>query len=276
MKFFTIEWWCDVQDGTESDPTEAFRQHLDLIRDRLPPDLLLLQDSLSLHDSRLHDLSLNVADALLTLTLHGDDGWGGLRMFTLQYTGLVSHKSLSDPDISLPGPNGYGDLGYDETDVLPDGTFKHCLLFSSGIELQFVFTDFRLEYVDSPSPESESAKLHNDAREAVSAGDFARAIELLQKTLSKAPSHGRLLMLGECLVHERRFKEAVVAYEAATSLNNSGIAPAHLAEVWFELGDLYRAKEMIDIALQRQSHYKRAQAFAKKVDEALAQLIDEG
>lgn len=272
MKFFTIEWWCDVQGSNASDPTEAFQQHLDLIRDRLPPDLLDLQDSVSLHDSRLHDLSLNVADALLTLTLHGDDGWGGLRIFTLQYIGLVSHDSLSDPDIALPGPNGYGDLGYDEPDVLLDGTFKHCLLFSSGIELQFIFTDFRLEYVDTPSPESESAKLHGDAREAISAGDFPTAIELLHKACSKAPGHGRLLMLGECLVHEGRFNEAVVAYEAAASLNNSGIAPAHLAEVWFELGDLHRAKEMIDIALQRQSHSKRAQAFAKKIEDALSEL----
>ncbi|HWX42575.1 MAG TPA: hypothetical protein VN345_15600 [Blastocatellia bacterium] len=59
----------------------------------------------------------------------------------------------SDPDKGLVGPNGFGDLGYDEIEVLDGGMFEHRLLFSSGIELAIMFEEFRLEvfYRDSVS-----------------------------------------------------------------------------------------------------------------------------
>ena len=46
MKFYTIKWWCGIQSGDASDPMDAFREYLDSIRDRLPSDLLVLQDSI--------------------------------------------------------------------------------------------------------------------------------------------------------------------------------------------------------------------------------------
>ena len=88
---------------------DAFRQHLDSIRDQLPPDLLVLQDSVTLHDANLHLLVHDASAGTLTLTLHGDDGSGGLRVFTLAYGGVVSHRFFSDPEVGLPGPNGFGD-----------------------------------------------------------------------------------------------------------------------------------------------------------------------
>ena len=148
MKFYTIQWWCGIQSGDVSDPIDAFLQYLDSIRDQLPQDLLVLQDAVSVHDANLHLLSHGSAAATLTLTLHGDDGSGGLRVFTLLYGGVASHRLISDPDFGLPGPNGFGDLGYDEPDVLADGLFQHRLLFSSGIELQVDFASFKLEYQD--------------------------------------------------------------------------------------------------------------------------------
>jgi len=148
MKFYTIHWWCGIQSGDASDPMDAFRDHLDSIRDQLPSDLLVLQDSVSLHDARLHLFSHDASTKTLTLTLHGGDGSGGLRVFTLLYRNVISHRFSSDPDVGLPGPNGFGDLGYDEPDVLPSDLFQHRLLFSSGIELQVDFSDFKLEYQD--------------------------------------------------------------------------------------------------------------------------------
>ena len=114
----------------------------------LPPDLLVLQGSVSLHDANLHLLSHDSAAAKLTLTLYGDDGSGGLRVYTLVYGGVVSHRFTSDPDVALPEPRRFGDLGYDEPDVLTDDIFQHRLLFSSGIELQVDFDDVKLEYRD--------------------------------------------------------------------------------------------------------------------------------
>lgn len=117
----------------------------------------------------------------------------------------------------------------------------------------------------------ESTELDAFAREAMDSGDYVTAIALFQQSVLLAPRYKRLFLLGECYVHENRLNEAVVAYAAATTLNRSGIAPAHLAELWFELGDLSRASEMIELAIARQPHYKRAQACQQKVKEALAE-----
>jgi tetratricopeptide (TPR) repeat protein len=117
----------------------------------------------------------------------------------------------------------------------------------------------------------EDLELYEYGYEAMNEGRIPEAIELFQKSVLLSPHYKPLLLLGDCLVKENRLNEAVVAYAAVTTLNRSGIAPAHLAEVWFELGDHDRAKDMIELALQRQPHYKRAQAFRLKIEEAIAQ-----
>ncbi len=62
----------------------------------------------------------------------------------LRYTGLTAFESFQTPDQALAGPGGYGDLGYDEIDVLEGGTFEHRMLFSSSIELRFRFASLKL------------------------------------------------------------------------------------------------------------------------------------
>ena len=141
-----MEWWRGIQSGGTADPSVAFRDHLERIRDRLPSDLLLLQESVSLHDARLRIYDYNPGQLILNLS--GDDGSGGLRDFILEYRLIDSIIMTSDPDIGLPGQNGFGDLGYDEPDILENGLFQHRILFSSGIELQVDFSDFKMSYVD--------------------------------------------------------------------------------------------------------------------------------
>ena len=146
MKFYTMDWWRGVQSGDATDLSNAFRDHLDRIRDRLPSDLLLLQDSVTLHDARLR--IFDYSPGQLILNLSGDDGTGGLRDFILDYRSVETIGMTSDPNIGLPGPNGFGDLGYDEPDILASGLFQHRILFSSGIELQVNFSEFKMSYVD--------------------------------------------------------------------------------------------------------------------------------
>ncbi|MES2788246.1 MAG: hypothetical protein V4719_01405 [Planctomycetota bacterium] len=148
MKFFTMEWWSGCQRLEFYDPMPDFQSHLDTIRDRLPPDLLALQETVSLHDANLCELDLDVGAGALEIQLNGDDGTGGLRRFTLQYSEVDSFRSIADRDIGLPGPHGYGDLGYNEADLTDTGMFEHRLLFSTGIELQIVFGNFSLEWED--------------------------------------------------------------------------------------------------------------------------------
>ncbi len=134
MKFFTLEWWCGLQQLEYYDPVPEFQKHLSTIRDRIPKGLLALQESISLHDAQLRSLDYSYHDNSLTLQLEGDDGAGGLRQFTILYIEILSYKTIADPERGLPGPHGFGDLGYDEADITTDGNFEHRLLFSTGLK----------------------------------------------------------------------------------------------------------------------------------------------
>ncbi|WP_162668597.1 hypothetical protein [Gemmata massiliana] len=70
------------------------------------------------------------------------DNYAGDEQFVLTYTGIEQVESTADPKVGLGGPYGYGDLGYDELDILPTGTIEHRFLFSSGIELAIAFHNF--------------------------------------------------------------------------------------------------------------------------------------
>ncbi len=141
MRFFTTSWWCGTPTGTGGDPCADYAVHLAAIRDRLPSDLLATEESVSLHDARLRDLRLLIAESSLSLVL---SSYAGDERLTLLYSGVERFESTADPNVGLRGPFGFGDLGYCEVDVLPGGAFEHRLLFSSGIELTVVFRDFRL------------------------------------------------------------------------------------------------------------------------------------
>jgi hypothetical protein len=113
MKYFTLDWWCGLQepDGPLTDPIHAYRKHLELIRHKLPPDLLILHDSISLHDARIREIQLDITQATLEIAFDSDDRYGGLRKISRRYSDLNSFRSTSDPNIGLHGPHGYGDLG---------------------------------------------------------------------------------------------------------------------------------------------------------------------
>ena len=142
MRFFTLDWWRGCQTGPAGDPGADYAVHLDTIRDRLPTDLLALQTSISLHDARLRELVVLAAAASARLVL---DSYGGDERYILTYSGVERMESTADPEAGLGGPHGFGDLGYDEADVLPSGAFEHRMLFSSGIELTLGFRGFKLQ-----------------------------------------------------------------------------------------------------------------------------------
>ena len=140
MRYFTMAWWGGYPPGEVSDPSADYAAHFAAIRDRLPPDLLVTEEAVSLHDSRLRVLRL--ADGMLTLEL---DSHAGDERLTLTYTDVERFESSADPEFGLRGPAGYGDLGCCEVDALPSGAFEHRMLFSTGIELAVVLRGFRLE-----------------------------------------------------------------------------------------------------------------------------------
>jgi hypothetical protein len=144
VRFFTMAWWCDLQTGADSNPSADYAAHLAAIRHHLPPDLLATEETVSLHDARLRELRLLVAEGTLSLVL---DSYAGDERFTLVYNGVIRFESSADPAVGLGGPAGYGDLGYCEIATLPDGALEHRLLFSTGIELAVAFCGFLLHRV---------------------------------------------------------------------------------------------------------------------------------
>jgi hypothetical protein len=141
LRFFTLDWWRGIRRGDVGDPSAEYARHLDAIRDRLPADLLASQESIPLHDARLRHWIIAPAAASARLVL---ESYAGDERFNLSYSGVERMESTADPSAGLTGPYGYGDLGYDEVDILASGAFEHRLLFSTGIELAVVFREFGL------------------------------------------------------------------------------------------------------------------------------------
>ena len=121
MKFFTLDCWLGE---VASDPVPLYANHVALIRDELPPDLLslTLHQSFTLHDARLRQLSLFLASSELILVFDADDGKGRFqRELKLTYHGVLSIEGAADPTKGLRGRHGYGDLRYDEVDIVDGG-----------------------------------------------------------------------------------------------------------------------------------------------------------
>lgn len=149
----TIEKWTGAN-GTALEALKEYGQYLDSVFATLPAELQRFTSKVSLHDARMRHLHL--AAGILKLKLDGS-GYQAeprsyfKRRFELTYEGVHSLTSTADPEAGLPGPHGYGDLGYDEIEVLANGGYEHRMLFSTGIELHVQFTEFSFNYENDKS-----------------------------------------------------------------------------------------------------------------------------
>ncbi len=166
MKYFTIEWWAgEVED--DSHLFDDYRAHIEHIFADLPPDHQRLTNEVSLHDARLLRFTADFDKRTLMLDLDGcgfdqsSNSYFG-RRFELQYSEVDCIETTANPEKGLPGPHGYGDLGYYEIDLISPGLFEHRLLFSTGIVLTVRHRRFTLTYVDHPYPNAEQAVAPND------------------------------------------------------------------------------------------------------------------
>lgn len=150
MKYFTIDNWIADQDLSREPATRfaaaEYEKYFESVRDRMPQPYLHLIAEWHLHDSRLAGLQVDSASqsAVMRLESWKHDRSGGDLVIT--YRGVIQVSTESDSEKGLPGPYGFGDLGYDEMEVGTDHRFEHRILFSSGIELRIEFTS--LEYAE--------------------------------------------------------------------------------------------------------------------------------
>jgi hypothetical protein len=95
VRFFTMAWWGGDHKG--DDPIPAYTSHLDAIRDRLPPDLLVTQESFTLHDTRLRELRLSLNSRTLNIVL---ETYAGDAHLTLLYSEVDRFESFAAPRFS--------------------------------------------------------------------------------------------------------------------------------------------------------------------------------
>ena len=147
-----------IADWNNSERHRLYELYIEGIWDQLPHALQCLcgyhTRRVYLFDSNVEAIDVGVGERTVKITLDGEaideQGWRRGARFFLRYDNVVFFRSMSNPEGSLPGPAGYGDLGYDEVELIAEGVFEHRLLFSTGIELAVRFGEFFLEYTDSP------------------------------------------------------------------------------------------------------------------------------
>ena len=129
MKYFTLDGWIGDQDQHD-DGTAAhrvvsqYRAYLESVTASLPADLQLLLSKYCIHDGHLRRLAVSPSEGTVVLRLDaGDSSMREARDLSLQYCGVSEVESTSDPSRGLPGPHGYGDLGNDEIEMLPNGEY---------------------------------------------------------------------------------------------------------------------------------------------------------
>jgi tetratricopeptide (TPR) repeat protein len=132
------------------------------------------------------------------------------------------------------------------------------------------------EDLNSPSDlDGESLNFFNKARDEMDVGRLEAAVELFSMSNGLRPHYKTCLLLGECLLSLSRFGDAVIPLAAAAALNRQGIAPTLLAETLLALNQPDKAYEFVQLALERQPSYKRAQQLEPVAREAAERLMRE-
>ena len=150
LKYFSIQWWSfEVEDSQK--PVDEYQAYIESILEELPDALKQLAREVSLHDAHLRTFHFDSTANILRLEfdcLGFDPSTKEYyrRKTLLSYQDVSSIVSTSDPKAGLCGPHGYGDLGYDEIEIIAPGHYEHRMLFSTGIEIQVQFSTFFVSF----------------------------------------------------------------------------------------------------------------------------------
>lgn len=149
MKYFTLDWWR----GDAECDFEQYHSYINSIRPQIAENLIEFMDNISLHDAHIIHFNLDMANGRLEFLLDAmfpSSGPADVEHHNpkLVYEEVSAFHSTSTPKKALGGPASYGELGYDEIELLGEQLFEHRLLFSSGIELQIQFKDIKWQRLD--------------------------------------------------------------------------------------------------------------------------------
>jgi len=154
MKYFTIDNWMH-DEGPLSGTTKQYENYFLSIKKKLPKKLQEFYEKYNFFDGTIVNLSMDL--------LRKE---GKLKMFIYDNQEVDEHEAhlffknlhlcvfKTNLQKHVNGPlDGFGDIGYDEIELLNDSRWELRLLFSTGIELEVQFEDFDFEILPpSPNP----------------------------------------------------------------------------------------------------------------------------
>ena len=101
--------------------------------------------------------------------------------------------------------------------------------------------------------------------------DFEKAADMFRQSAELDPHFKTLELLGETYIRLNRLSDAIIPLAASVSLNRGGRAASLLAEVFLHLKKYPAAKEMAEIALNRQPDNRRALAVVRTLADSNAE-----
>ncbi len=110
-----------------------------------------------------------------------------------------------------------------------------------------------------------SSDLYRKARESMN-NQFEKAVALFEKSIILDPHFKTLELLGECYIRLDLLKKAIVPLAASVSLNSGVRAASLLADVFLKLQNYNAAKNMAEVALNRDSKNRIAQNVLKETE----------
>ena len=152
MKYLTLDWW--MGNSEEESVLDKYHEDFENVKKQLSKSILEFADSVDLHDGNIFRTYLRSGEIRLYIScfIYDEKGVGvGRSYYEVIYGGVEEAKFISDPEKGLPGPFGFGDMGYDEWEIKENGKFCHSILCSSGIEIKIIFESFAWNKIDEHS-----------------------------------------------------------------------------------------------------------------------------
>ncbi len=116
--------------------------------------------------------------------------------------------------------------------------------------------------------EDAAREAYEAVRGMLKAGDFAGAIAQLEASVAEYPHFKALELLGEAWLRSGNPGRAVVPLAAATTLNMQVRAPSLLAEAFLALGQELDAHRIVQLALDRSPHNRKARTVLELTEPA--------
>ena len=149
MKFFTPEW-AEADEATQKRVAAEYRRALQEMSSTCPAAILDFARQHTVHDGQVTKLEINPADRSAVLHFHGwNPRFDERRLYTLVYRDLGGFCEFGPPD-SYSRCTRSIDASFDEFTAAGAGTFEHCILFHSEVELRFTFKRFEFSYEVTP------------------------------------------------------------------------------------------------------------------------------